>query len=276
MGWFWGASSSSNDKSASSSSNNTTNTQSSSSSNISKEDAFKNLDPSLKDYLKKSTPSAPQPPPVAQAPKPVIPPPEAEIEYREPPHAQSQYGDRYADLWSTYRPGGDKLIAFTPAEKIRDFVDDYTALKGEIRDAAIENCAFEQLARHECWMNGSWRSRMSMCSAETHELERCLEGQAVRILSCCCFVLFMSLFLLSNPSLLYLLFFLSLSSYTSLLPFLPAPWINFRAINHISLYYFNHEFETDTLSNCVSFNFRHSSKPLATLHTPTVIQKLRK
>ena len=45
-----------------------------------------------------------------------------------PPHSQSAYGDKYADLWSTYKPfTGGGFVAHTDQQKARDFVRSFNS-----------------------------------------------------------------------------------------------------------------------------------------------------
>jgi hypothetical protein len=176
MGWFWGASDSNR-------------------SDDSSKDPFRNLDPTLRDFLAKESPvkySSSNPPAHAQpAPSSASrteqqPTPRnqsedvADTAAQAPP--QSLYKDgRYAHLWSTYQPQAEVEAAFkSDAEKINDVIDGYKQRKAEIGRAALENCALEQWDVNECFRNGGISSRLTMCRTENRKFERCYTVQAVR------------------------------------------------------------------------------------------------
>ncbi|CAL3971972.1 unnamed protein product [Diplocarpon coronariae] len=179
MGWFWGSSSASDDKD---------------------KDPLRDLDPSLRDFLKKESPikyspsnppAAPKPqtyPTPSRSPPPENPSsaatPEADSSPKVP--AQSLYQDgRYAHLWKTYQSQQDvEAGSKTDQEKIEDVLAAYKYRKAEIGRAALENCALEQGDVQECYKTGSWASRMTLCRAENRRFERCymMQGKFLKAL----------------------------------------------------------------------------------------------
>ncbi|PMD50924.1 uncharacterized protein K444DRAFT_544942 [Hyaloscypha bicolor E] len=167
MGWFWG-SSDSNDGNKS-------------------QDPLRDLDPSLRDFLAKESPvkysssnptvapaSVPAPTP-SPASKPIAPEHTTEegSEPKVPPQSLFKDG-RYAHLWKTYQSQAETEAAGkSDQEKINDVLEGYKYRKAEIGRAALENCALEQWQVNECFRNGGWASRLTMCRTENRELERC-------------------------------------------------------------------------------------------------------
>ncbi|KAI9733035.1 MAG: hypothetical protein M1834_003580 [Cirrosporium novae-zelandiae] len=171
MGWFWGSSSSSDQN-----------------------DPTKNLDPSLKEFLEKESPSntpPPKPSKTTEPPSPyrdqILPPTPAPTSAPHDPSStapsvppQSQFPDgRYAHLWKTYKPLADiEASSKTNQDKLLDVLEGYKGRRAEIGRAALENCALEQSAVSDCFMNGGWKSRMTMCRAENRSFERCYMMQS--------------------------------------------------------------------------------------------------
>lgn len=184
MGWLWGTSSSSNGKTTT-------------------DDPLGKLDPSLREFLEKespvkyttSNPQTPSPsPPTAKKPQTyteqILPPPtspspaSAQTDPSAPKApAESLFPDgRYAHLWKNYKSKFDvENSNKTDQEKLLDVLEGYKFRKGEIGRAALENCANEQWDVNDCFRNGGWKSRMTMCRAENRKLERCYLMQAVCI-----------------------------------------------------------------------------------------------
>ncbi|KAL8801329.1 MAG: hypothetical protein Q9182_004535 [Xanthomendoza sp. 2 TL-2023] len=160
------------------------------SDNNSNNDPLRDLDPSLRDFLEKESPvkyqtSAPPPP----APKPIpesISPPNSTTTSESPNHStptvppESLYQDgRYAHLWSSYRTRGEiEAVTKTDQEKLMDVLEAFQSRKARIGKAALENCAIEQIAMSDCYTNGSWMSKMTMCRAENGAFNRCYTMQA--------------------------------------------------------------------------------------------------
>jgi len=162
MGWFWGSSSNDDKKPPSSS------------------DPLRDLDPGLRDFLKKESPikytpeSAQSPATPSAQPSEAAPPPDASA-----PAAPTLFADgRYAHLWKTYTPQSDvEAASKSDAEKIADVLEGYKYRKAAIGRAALENCALEQWEVNECFSSGGVKSRLTMCRAESRSLERCVEMQ---------------------------------------------------------------------------------------------------
>lgn len=175
MGWFWG-SSDSNDSNKS-------------------QDPLRDLDPSLRDFLAKESPvkyGPSTPPPTLQpsaAPtqktssdsKPTAPEPAPANNSTPKIPAQSLYKDgRYAHLWKTYQSQNEvEAESKSDQEKINDVLEGYQYRKAEIGRAALENCAMEQWDVNDCFRNGGWGSRLTLCRDENRKLERCYMMQAV-------------------------------------------------------------------------------------------------
>ena len=170
MGWFWGSSSPPSDSS----------------------DAVKNLDPSLREFLNKESPKPTSPNPQEEKPSWVsqlgtqipsqssLPPsqtPEPSTEPAVPPQSLYQDG-RYAHLWKNYRPLEEiEDAGKSSQDKIKDIYDIQESRKQALSRAALENCAFQQIAYSECLNSGSVRARMTLCSAENRTLNRCIDMQ---------------------------------------------------------------------------------------------------
>ncbi|MCJ1245209.1 hypothetical protein MMC30_002410 [Trapelia coarctata] len=173
MGWLWG---SSKDGGSGSSTN----------------DPLKDLDPSLREFLEKESPvkyktaQAPAPPPSIPAPSnsnastQTTTVPAANNTNGAAAPSQSLFPDgRYAHLWSTYKPLSDVENATkTDQEKLLDVLEGFKERKAQIGRAAVENCVMEQWAINDCYNNGGWKSRMTMCRAENREFERCYNMQS--------------------------------------------------------------------------------------------------
>lgn len=170
MGWFWG-SSDDNDGG--------------------KKDAFQDLDPSLREFLKKESPvkyePAPTKPTAPSVPAPSPQPrqsdsntnPDGSSKPKIPPQSLFQDG-RYAEYWESYRPQVDiEAEVKTDQEQISDVIEGYKYRKSEIGRAALENCALEQWDVSECFKNGGWASRMTMCRVENRKFDRCFMMQSV-------------------------------------------------------------------------------------------------
>lgn len=153
-------------------------------------DPLRDLDPGLRDFLEKESPvkykpSPPSPPP-PQAPQSTTASASTQTASPSPsqtPSAppQSLYPDgRYADLWSTYKPLHEvENSTKTDQERLLDVLEGYKQRKADIGRAALENCALEQTAVHECWSSGGVKARMTMCRAQNKAFERCYLMQNV-------------------------------------------------------------------------------------------------
>jgi hypothetical protein len=174
MGWFWG---------------------SSEGEGTNKSDPVGKLDSSLRDFLQKESPvkyspanTTPTESPTANSDQWSSQAPEQQPETAENPAAatssvppQSLYADgRYAHLWKTYQPLSEiENRNKTEQDKLLDVLENHKLRKAEIGRAALENCALEQWSVNDCFRNGSWISRMTMCRKENKELSRCFMMQSV-------------------------------------------------------------------------------------------------
>ncbi|QDS69088.1 hypothetical protein FKW77_010107 [Venturia effusa] len=150
----------------------------------------KNLDPSLKQLLdnQKSKPTIAPPKPATpwldqatSSPKlskttattaAVDPTPKV------PPQSQFQDG-RYADLWKNYKPLAQVEDATkTDQQRMRDLMEDQESKKAFLGMMALENCAMEQWAEHECLTGAASVSRALLCRAESRAFSRCFETQS--------------------------------------------------------------------------------------------------
>ncbi|GME41508.1 hypothetical protein GTA08_BOTSDO12819 [Neofusicoccum parvum] len=168
MGWFWGSS----DTSAAA-------------------DPAQQLDPSLKKFLAQEShaqPSSSTAPPAPSKPKtPASQPPTAAAATTttptasgKPVPAESLYPDgRYAHLWKNYEPlASIEARSKSDQEKLSDIVAAYNDRRAGIGRAALENCAFQQVALSDCFRGGTWAARVTMCRAETQALDRCYSMQS--------------------------------------------------------------------------------------------------
>ncbi|KAF2856850.1 hypothetical protein T440DRAFT_463076 [Plenodomus tracheiphilus IPT5] len=163
MGWLWGSSSNSNGQNE--------------------------LDPSLREFLKKEAPTGPKPtlPAAPPKPTPAEDPPTSTTQSQAtqpqkpiiPPQSQFQDG-RYADLWKNYTP--QHILADrgkTEQDRLRDLVDAYNDRRGSIGRIAMENCALEYMEQFECFRNPKdWWSRGTLCNAESRRFNRCYDIQS--------------------------------------------------------------------------------------------------
>lgn len=163
MGWLWG-------------------------SKDSGKDPTKNLQPDLKEFLNKQDT---RPYLTAEESKTTITPdPEPQRTSNttkeqapedRPLPKQSLFQDgRYKDLWKTYIPQEqDVVVTSTAAERV------VTAKKNrreQLHRVALENCAFEEELKMNCFTTGTAANRaratMTMCNQETKAFNRCYQLQA--------------------------------------------------------------------------------------------------
>ncbi|KAI4134391.1 MAG: hypothetical protein LQ347_001569 [Umbilicaria vellea] len=146
MGWLWGSGKNEDSKDESG-------------------DPWRDLDPSLRDFLEKESPvkyqtaKPPPSPPSAREPSSqpgkstsskVAEATEASSSPTTPTlPAASLYPDgRYAHLWSTYRSQSEiEGATRSEQEKLSDVLQGYKERKAQIGRAAIENCSLEHTAR---------------------------------------------------------------------------------------------------------------------------------
>lgn len=186
MGWFW-------------------ETKPSQTSQGAGNDAYHDLDPSLRDFLHKQNPTdhAGSPSKSAAQPSPTSPSTQSETTYRAqfgldvpglnhdnqnptpksdrpsvPP--ESLYPDgRYADLWKTYRSQAEiDTESRSDQDKLAGVLEAVRDRKAAIGRAAVENCVEYQLLERDCYRNGSWMDRMTMCRAQNRAFNRCYSMQS--------------------------------------------------------------------------------------------------
>lgn len=147
-------------------------------------DPLRDLDPALRDFLKKESPlkynsSNPpaEPAPIPSKPTTSIPTPEEESTPKYP----TQFKDgRYNHIWKTYQPLYDVENANkSDNEKIQDVIDAYKFRRTEINRGALENCAMEQTQVQDCFEAGGISARTTLCRTENRRFNRCYEMQAV-------------------------------------------------------------------------------------------------
>lgn len=164
-------------------------------------DLVTELDPSLREYLKDQTPTHPTTSrqtstqgraatsvtrpsePVKTPAPPASQPTTQEVKSttaEKPLPAESLFQDgRYKSIWATFRPQNEMEAAVkSDEEKLSDIIDAYKERQAEVKSAAIENCAGEQLAIHECFKSGSWSALMTLCREENRAFNRCVVMQA--------------------------------------------------------------------------------------------------
>lgn len=153
-----------------------------------KQDSTKGLSPDLKDFLKDQQPrpyvpaDAPPPKPVEQPqkPPPILPDTNKKTEDTPLPRESLFQDGRYKDLWKTYTPQ-DEIAATTtsPLDRIITARKDRHEL---ISRAALENCAFEEELRQNCFSTGDLasraRARATMCRQEQKAFNRCFQLQS--------------------------------------------------------------------------------------------------
>lgn len=153
------------------------------------------LDPSLREFLKKEAPTGPTPTlptsPREKQPEPKTTPQaqsqstsQSQTESKSyapavPPQSQFQDG-RYAHLWKNYTPQ-NVLVDRGKSEqdRLRDLVDAYNDRRASIGRIAMENCALEYLEQFQCFRYPStWMSAGTMCRAESRRFNRCYDMQS--------------------------------------------------------------------------------------------------
>lgn len=155
-------------------------------------DPLRELDPSLRDFLEKESPtkyqptSVPPPPPKEQSASSSSPADSAQERPSVPRESLYQDG-RYAHLWKDYRPLSEvENETKSDQEKLLDVLDGYKARKAQIGRAAVESCVEEQLKIDACYEKGSWTDRLTMCRTENRSFERCYIMQSVWSPLCAC------------------------------------------------------------------------------------------
>lgn len=170
MSWFWGNSGKDNSQ-----------------------DALNKLDPSLRDFLDKESKTRQQQ--QQQQPAHQDTPSytsQLGIEAQQPPQSpqpstneaavpsQSLFQDgRYAHLWKNYRPQEQvEQAGRSENERLADVIDTYNDRKARIGRAALENCALERWAEHECFESGGIQAKFFLCKEQTRAFNRCYTMQS--------------------------------------------------------------------------------------------------
>lgn len=100
--------------------------------------------------------------------------------------SESLYQDgRYAHLWKSYRPYDEiSSVSKTDQDKLADVVSQYKDRKAAIGRAALENCVVEQLEEQDCWRHGGFVKTMTMCRTENRAFTRCytMQGRFLKAL----------------------------------------------------------------------------------------------
>jgi hypothetical protein len=168
MGWLWGSSDDNNSSKS--------------------KDPVRDLDPDLRDFLKKEAPqkyeskTTPPPPPERTITKPVITEDQFEDDSNPKVPAQSLYQDgRYAHIWKNYKSLPEvEAEGKSDQERMMDVMESHRTRQAELGMAALESCAVEQMEVSECFRAGGWSAKTTMCRAENRRFDRCYTMQAVR------------------------------------------------------------------------------------------------
>ncbi|MCJ1308848.1 hypothetical protein MMC25_002503 [Agyrium rufum] len=182
----------------------------SSSSPPSNEDPLRDIDPSLREFLKRESPykydattssnssgsrqneparphqlspdliPSSQSPPSTIASSSFSDPTSQPSEEKAPNLTYSLYPDgRYAHLWKNYTPLNEvESRNKSDSDRLMDIVDAFQERKAQIGRAALENCSFEHLAVSNCFKDGGIKGKFTMCRAENKSFERCYTMQS--------------------------------------------------------------------------------------------------
>lgn len=153
----------------------------------SEQDPTKSLDSDLKQFLdsqqpKPYTPAEQPRVQTPEVPKPVkVEPSKPEVKPEDKPlPKESLYQDgRYKDIWKTYVPQSELVDTSTPAERIMNAKKER---KASLSEAALQNCAFEEELKRNCFQEGDslnrLRARITLCNRESKAFNRCFQLQA--------------------------------------------------------------------------------------------------
>ncbi|GAB7338475.1 hypothetical protein MBLNU457_4756t1 [Dothideomycetes sp. NU457] len=131
---------------------------------------FKSSDPANSSLNKSQQPST--------TPEPQTPDPSTV------PSASLYPDGRYAHLWKTYQPPSALSSAQSDQERLSTVLDQHNERRSLIARAALENCILEQINEHDCFRNGGWKARMTMCRDESKAFNRCyvMQGRFLKAL----------------------------------------------------------------------------------------------
>ena len=161
------------------------------------DDPMSTLDDDLKQFLKEqqprpyvsdapsNTPTAAKEPPAAEVHRVGVAQDIAPTSDSSVPQESLFQDGRYKDLWKTYVPQASiDTVTATPFERVIEARKDR---RHAIHRAALENCAFEEELKNQCFSTGSLANRiratMTMCHAETKTFNRCYGLQAKFLLA---------------------------------------------------------------------------------------------
>lgn len=147
--------------------------------------SLEDLDPTLKDFLKKQRPEGHEASPDSARQETSTRETARQQEHRQVQAVEGQpkqnpHGERYAYLWKTYVPPDQALESpKSDQERIDGMIQGYKHRQAAIGRTALENCALEQWQINDCFKNGPWSDIMMMCRNQTQRLDRCYTMQTV-------------------------------------------------------------------------------------------------
>lgn len=150
-------------------------------------DPLGKLDPKLRDFLEKESPTkyTPSQASTTATPSPAQAPDASSVtspEGQNPavPSASLYQDGRYAHLWKTYQPLA-QIEAETASDhdKLMGVLEAFKERKAAIGKAALENCAEQQEEWVNCMKHGSWEDQLQMCRHQVRRFERCYMMQSV-------------------------------------------------------------------------------------------------
>lgn len=154
------------------------------------QDPTKSLDNDLKQFLDSQqpgsyTPTTKDPAQEAKISKdaivePLRPASQPKSDEKPVPKESLFQDGRYKDIWKTYVPQSELVqVSSTPAERIMSAKKDR---KASLSEAALENCAFEEELKRNCFSQGDSinriRARVTLCNRESKAFNRCFQLQA--------------------------------------------------------------------------------------------------
>ena len=163
-------------------------------SSSSSKDPVEGLDSSLKEFLKDQRPAEYKPTaPTGESSgadglgqtksrrEKDLPDTNKVYEGRPLPKASLYQDGRYAHLWKTYTPESELVSASeSPTTRLTDL---FQGRKSRIEDAALENCAEENMELDNCYDIGDWKeraiARSTLCRKQNRAFTRCYMLQAV-------------------------------------------------------------------------------------------------
>lgn len=143
------------------------------------DDPLQDLDPKLREFLKKESPVKLDEKKPASKNVTTTSASASSGETTVPKESLFQDG-RYAHLWKSYRPINEIENEYkSDEEKLGDLLTAFKQRRMGIGHAALENCAEEQVEWSNCMRGGSTRARLTMCSEEVRKFEQCYNMQSV-------------------------------------------------------------------------------------------------